>query len=59
MRTTPGKAIEIKFAKLRDPRINRTKQHNDIDLVTIAGCAIICSSHSLNKIRCVCPEGFP
>lgn len=51
MRTTPVKAIEIKFAKLRDPRINRTKQHKLIDIVTIAVCAIVCGAQGWTEIE--------
>lgn len=51
MRTTPVKAIEIKFAKLRDPRINRTKRHRLIDIVTIAVCAIVCGAQGWTEIE--------
>ena len=51
MRTTPVKAIEIKFAKLRDPRIDRTKQHKLIDIITIAVCAIVCGAQGWTEIE--------
>ena len=51
MQTTPVKAIEIKFAKLRDPRIDRTKQHKLIDIITIAICAIVCGAQGWTEIE--------
>ena len=35
-----------KFSILKDPRINRTKRHNLIDLVVIGICAVVCGSDS-------------
>ena len=33
------------FARLPDPRIERTKQHQLIDIITIALCGIICGAN--------------
>jgi predicted transposase YbfD/YdcC len=51
LRTTPVKAIETTFAKLRDPRIDRTKQHKLIDIITIAVCAIVCGAQGWTEIE--------
>ena len=34
------------FAQMSDPRIDRTKRHNLIDILTIAICAVICGADS-------------
>ena len=39
-------AIRQRFAKLTDPRMERTKQHLLLDMVTIALCAAICGANS-------------
>src|SRR3954452_25539046 len=39
-------AILTRFEKLTDPRIERTKQHLLLDMVTIALCAAICGANS-------------
>jgi predicted transposase YbfD/YdcC len=40
----PLEAIEEHFSKVRDPRVDRTKDHNLIDIITIAICAVICGA---------------
>ena len=32
------------FASLEDPRVERTKQHQLLDILTIALCAVICGA---------------
>jgi hypothetical protein len=47
-----GKLMKLKskitigehFKEIEDPRIDRTKLHNLMDVITIAICAIICGS---------------
>ncbi len=51
MKTTPIKAIEIQFGKIHDPRINRSKEHKLIDIITIAVCAIICGAQGWTEIE--------
>ena len=34
------------FSNLQDPRIDRTKRHNLMDIVTIAICAVVCGADS-------------
>jgi predicted transposase YbfD/YdcC len=44
MSKKPLEAIEKHFSKVKDPRIDRTKDHNLIDIIAIAICAIICGA---------------
>jgi predicted transposase YbfD/YdcC len=44
MRKKPLEAIEEHFGKVRDPRIDRTKEHKLIDIIAIAICAVICGA---------------
>lgn len=32
------------FSELKDPRVNRTKKHSLLDILTIAICAVICGA---------------
>ena len=41
-----GAPIAEYFAALDDPRIDRTKRHKLLDIVTIAFCATICGADS-------------
>lgn len=41
MTTMPGSTIIAHFATLPDPRVERTKEHQPLDILTIALCAII------------------
>ena len=45
------KAIEIQFGKIHDPRINHSKEHKLIDIITIAVCAIICGAQGWTEIE--------
>ncbi len=40
----PKITIADHFAVIEDPRIDRTKRHKLIDIMTIAICAVICGS---------------
>lgn len=42
----PLKEIRTHFANLQDPRIERTKVHQLLDIITIAICAVICGADS-------------
>ncbi len=35
-----------RFSKLKDPRDNRSKRHNLIDIIVIAVCAVVCGADS-------------
>jgi predicted transposase YbfD/YdcC len=51
LRQTPIKAIEAQFTKMRDPRVERTKEHKLIDIIAIAICAIICGAQGWTDIE--------
>lgn len=42
--TAPGRGLRDHFAALPDPRIERTKRHHLLDIVTIAVCAVVCGA---------------
>jgi predicted transposase YbfD/YdcC len=44
MNDKPTAAISYHFASLQDPRIERTKRHQLLDILVIAICAIICGA---------------
>lgn len=44
MKLRPKIALIDHFANLTDPRIERTKEHKLIDILTIAICAVICGA---------------
>ncbi len=44
MKLRPKITLTDHFAELTDPRIDRTKEHKLIDIVTIAICAVICGA---------------
>lgn len=46
MRLKPKQTIADYFADIEDPRIERTKRHKLIDIITIAICAVICGADS-------------
>lgn len=44
MKLKPKITIADYFAEMEDPRVERTKQHKLIDIITIAICAVICGA---------------
>ena len=40
----PGRGLRDHFADLPDPRVERTKRHRLLDVVTIAVCAVVCGA---------------
>jgi predicted transposase YbfD/YdcC len=46
----PGLTIQTHFATLDDPRIDRTRLHNLMDIVVIAICAVICGAEGWQDI---------
>ena len=44
MKIKPKITIADHFADLEDPRIERTKRHQLIDIITISICAVICGA---------------
>ena len=46
MEEKPAGNIIVHFARLEDPRIERSKKHKLIDIITIAICGVICGADS-------------
>ncbi len=44
MKLQPKKSIYEYFSELEDPRVDRTKHHKLIDIITITICAVICGA---------------
>ena len=44
MKLKPKKSIYEYFSELEDPRVDRTKGHKLIDIITITICAVICDA---------------
>jgi len=44
MDTLAGSSLRAHFAALPDPRVDRTKRHQLLDIVTIAICAVLCGA---------------
>lgn len=44
MPTSPLASFQAHFASLEDPRVERTRQHELLDIIVIAICAVICSA---------------
>ena len=44
-------AIKKHFARLKDPRVNRRKRHQLVDIIVIALCAVIAGADNWQKIQ--------
>ncbi len=51
MKLRPKITIADHFSELEDPRIERTKLHKLIDIITITICAVICGADGWNAIE--------
>ena len=51
MNQPPVASLRDHFAPLKDPRIDRTKHHQLLDILTIAICAVICGADSWVEIE--------
>ncbi len=51
MQTHPTLSLITHFQDLPDPRVNRTKHHELIDLLTIAICTLLCGGESFNDME--------
>ena len=51
MQTHPKLSLITHFENLPDPRVPRTKQHDLIDLLTIALCTLLCGGESFNDME--------
>lgn len=43
--------LRQRFAEIKDPRVERTKEHQLLDIITIAVCAVICGADSWTDIE--------
>jgi predicted transposase YbfD/YdcC len=50
MGTNPAVSIDKHFANIKDPRIERTKRHQLIDILIIAICAVICGADNWEEV---------
>src|SRR6266511_4054012 len=48
---SPLQQLRTHFAEIDDPRIERTKEHQLLDIITIAVCAVICGAESWNDME--------
>ncbi len=51
MHTHPRLSLITHFQDLPDPRVNRTKDHDLIDLLVIALCTLLCGGESFNDME--------
>lgn len=51
MAPSPASTLFDHFATLPDPRVERTKEHRLLDILTIAVCAIICGADSFVEME--------
>lgn len=51
METNPAVSIDKHFANLDDPRVDRTKRHQLIDILVIAICAVICGADNWEEVQ--------
>lgn len=51
METNPAASIDKHFANLEDPRVDRTKLHQLIDILVIAICAVICGADNWEEVQ--------
>ncbi len=51
MSSRPDVCIKKHFGSLKDPRIDRTKRHKLLDILTIAICAVICGADGWTDIE--------
>jgi predicted transposase YbfD/YdcC len=51
MKLKPKISIADHFAQMSDPRVERTKRHKLIDIITIAICAVICGADTWVEIE--------
>jgi len=51
MAVHPSPRIAACFADLVDPRVERTKRHRLLDIITIALCGVICGAESWVEIE--------
>jgi DDE family transposase len=51
MSPNPTASILEHFAELNDPRVERTKEHQLLDIIAIALCAVICGAEGWTQVE--------
>ena len=51
MHKHPASSFVESFQRISDPRVNRTKDHDLVDILVIAICALICGAQSFNDME--------
>jgi len=51
MTPTPDVSVRTHFAAVDDPRVDRTKRHQLLDILTIALCAVICGADTWVEVE--------
>jgi hypothetical protein len=51
MKLKPKMTIADHFGEIKDPRVERTRHHKLIDIITIAICAVICGAEGWTDIE--------
>ena len=51
MKLKPKITIADYFGEIEDPRVERSRQHKLIDIITIAICAVICGAEGWTDIE--------
>jgi predicted transposase YbfD/YdcC len=52
MKLKPKQSIAEHFGQISDPRIERRKQHQLIDIITIGICAVVCGIVTMDAMGC-------
>ena len=51
MQTHPKKSLIEHLSTITDPRVNRTKGHELIDILVLAICALLCRAETFNDME--------
>jgi DDE_Tnp_1-associated len=51
VQTHPTLSLITRFQDLPDPRVNRTRDHDLIDILVIAICTLLCGGESFNDME--------
>lgn len=51
VRPSPLEQLRLRFAAVQDPRVERTKLHQLLDIITVAICAVICGADDWSEIE--------
>ena len=51
MQTHPSLSLTEHFKNIRDPRVNRTKEHELLDILIIAVCTLLCGGETFNDME--------